>query len=99
MPKARPSRRGARVRRKVTRQTWGAWLRGNFDAWAQFALDNADKLLLFGCFFVLILLVLHVSHDGKDESLVSWAREQTGTVLGALLGLITGAALRHKRKS
>lgn len=62
----------------------GAWLRENF-----------DKLLLSVLFVGLVCLVLFLSVQKIGNGELSWAREQSGTVLGALLGLITGRALAH----
>lgn len=61
---------------------WGRWLRESF-----------DKLLLFITFLFTCWLVLHMVHDIRDQDNILWARETAGTVLGALLGLITGHAL------
>ncbi len=57
---------------------------------------NFDKLLLVILFVYLIALVAHMSHHQIDGEQVAWAREQSGTVLGALLGLITGHALASR---
>jgi hypothetical protein len=65
-------------------ETWGQFFRGNF-----------DKLLLFFLLLIVLVLVLHMAHDKADASNIAWGREQAGTILGALLGLITGAALRR----
>src|SRR5207249_4185498 len=62
----------------------------------QFADENFDKLLLVALFACLIMLVLHMEHHQGDREQLSWAREQSGTVLGALLGLITGHALAKR---
>jgi hypothetical protein len=68
-------------------------------AWSKFVRDSFDKVLLFVLTLALIALVLHMAHDKLDEGNVSWARELTGTVLGGLLGLITGRALASGAKS
>jgi ABC-type nitrate/sulfonate/bicarbonate transport system permease component len=62
-------------------------------AWSKFVRDSFDKIVLLFLTLVLIALVLHMAHDKLDEAQISWAREMTGTVLGGLLGLITGRAL------
>jgi hypothetical protein len=67
-------------------------------AWSKFIRDSFDKILLFVLTIALVLLVLHMSHDKLDEEQVSWAREITGTVLGGLLGLITGRAMAAASK-
>ena len=48
-------------------------------------------------FFVCVGLVIHFVHDARDAELILWGREIAGTVLGALLGLITGHALASAR--
>lgn len=63
----------------------------------RFAKDNFDKLLLALIFFGAVVLVVHLTHDQRDADLILWAREQAGTVLGALLGLITGHALAQRQ--
>lgn len=64
---------------------WGAWFR-----------DNFDKLLLTMVFVFLVLVVLHMDHDSKDQDQILWARELAGTFAGGLLGLITGHALASR---
>lgn len=64
---------------------WGKWFR-----------DNFDKLLLFVTFLFTCFLVVHLVHDTRDSDQILWAREMAGTVLGALLGLITGHALASR---
>lgn len=65
------------------------------EAW-KFIRDNFDKLLLTGLFVYIAQLVVHMSHDMRDADEILWARELAGTVVGALLGLITGHALASK---
>ena len=65
--------------------------------WGKFVRDNFDKLLLFALFLSSVLLVIHLTHDQRDQELILWGREMSGTVLGALLGLITGHALAQSR--
>ena len=55
--------------------------------------DYFDKLLLAALFLLLVGVVIHSAHHAVDATFTSWAREQSGTLLGALLGLITGKAL------
>ena len=62
-----------------------------------FVFENFDKMLLTGLFIFAVCTVIHITHDAKDGDLVLWAREMAGTVLGALLGLITGHALAASR--
>lgn len=64
------------------------------DSWGQILRANFDKLLLFVLLLIMLAVVLHLTHGQSDASNIAWGREQSGTVLGALLGLITGAALR-----
>ena len=65
---------------------WGKWLQ-----------DNFDKLLLAMIFGACCILVIHLAHDSRDSDLILWGREIAGTVLGALLGLITGHALANAK--
>lgn len=62
-----------------------------------FCYEVFDKLLLFVTFIITLGIVLHMAHDSKDVDQILWARELAGTVLGALLGLITGHALASSR--
>lgn len=64
-----------------------------------FICDHFDKLLLTSIFLILVMLVLHMSHDQADAAAVNWAREAAGTVLGGLLGLITGGLLSRNSRS
>ena len=66
-------------------------------SWRRFFQENFDKLLLIGAFIYCCQLVMHLTHDAKDAELVLWGREMSGTVLGALLGLITGHALASRQ--
>lgn len=63
----------------------------------EFFRQNFDKLLLAAIFLYLTVLLLHMSHDPHDAATVSWAREQANLIIGALLGLITGTALRRDK--
>ena len=56
----------------------------------QFVHENFDKLLLALLYLILLSTVLHLAHWQADQSLVSWARDQAGIIVGALIGLITG---------
>lgn len=66
---------------------------------AHFLRDHFDKLLLSGMFLVMICVVLHMAHDGRDAADMGWAREQANLIVGALLGLITGAVLRNGNRT
>ena len=61
--------------------------------WAKWFQDNFDKLLLSLLWMFAIFVVLHMAHDSRDNEHISWAREVASGLLGALLGLITGARL------
>lgn len=63
-------------------ESWGTWLRGQF-----------DKLLLVGLFLVLMVFLLHAIHDKLDGDHIHWIRETANTVMGTLLGLITGVRI------
>jgi hypothetical protein len=63
-----------------------------FTSIGRFIDRNFDKLLLTSIFAFICIMVLHMMHDkgGIDNDHILWAREMAGTVLGGLLGLITG---------
>jgi hypothetical protein len=56
--------------------------------------DNLDKLILFVLFLILLATVIHMTHHQIDNAIVAWGREQTGIILGALLGMITPSMRR-----
>jgi hypothetical protein len=66
------------------------------DEWAKWLRDNFDKLLLWITYLLTCGLVVHLAHHEADVDQVLWAREMVGTILGALLGLITGHALASR---
>ena len=68
----------------------------NEGEWGKFIRENFDKFLLIALFLGLVVLVVHLVHDVRDENIILWGREMAGTVLGALLGLITGHALASR---
>ena len=51
---------------------------------------NADKLILAVLYFSLLGLVIFMVTSKLGDAHVSWLREQSGTVMGGLLLLITG---------
>jgi len=67
----------------------------------EFLKSHFDKFLLAGIFLALVCITIHLIHDGAniDAATVNWAEDQAGTVLGALLTLITGAVLRGTSKT
>lgn len=65
-------------------------------SWSQWFRENFDKLLLAVLFEGAVMLVIHMTHDGRDADQILWARELAGTFAGALLGLITGHALASR---
>lgn len=69
------------------------------DSWSKWFRDNFDKLLLALLYEGAVVLVVHMSHDGRDQDQILWARELAGTFAGALLGLITGHALASRATS
>lgn len=66
-------------------------------SWKSFIQANVDKIILLFILHVLLGGVVHMAHDNLDQSLLAWAREQAGIVLGALLTLVTGAVLRNAK--
>ncbi len=65
------------------------------ESWSQWCRANAGLLVLFSLVVLMLGFMLHVSHDKADAGMLSWGREQTSLVLGALLGLITGRMARE----
>lgn len=65
------------------------------ESWREFFQRNFDKFLLLFLYLTLLSVVLALLVLGKppDQGAVSWAREAAGTVLGGLLGLITGVRI------
>jgi hypothetical protein len=61
--------------------------------WAK---QHFDKLVLIALFLVMIGLVTTFSLH-SDKEIMHWFREVANTVLGTLLGLITGKALADKK--
>lgn len=47
-------------------------------------------ILLVVVFFTLLAYTLHMAHHAMDQELISWGREQSAAVLGALLLALTG---------
>lgn len=58
--------------------------------------DNFDKILLSFLFLVIFSADLHMAYHRADASVVAWGRESAGTILGGLLGLITGLKIASK---
>ena len=62
--------------------------------WKEWFRQNSDKLILLVVWLVCLSFVWRLMQaNNVPAETVSWAREAAGTVLGAILGLITGAAL------
>lgn len=61
------------------KESWGSYFR-------------SDKVMLFGLFLLLIGIAAFIAAHANDPQNMSWAREQCGIVLGALIMLITGAS-------
>ncbi len=63
---------------------WGKWFR-----------DNSDKYLLVILILAVLGITLHVMHDKpSDDGEVQFINGLTDTLVGAFIGLITGAVLR-----
>ena len=60
------------------------WLRGQF-----------DKIILLVMLLVMLGLTVHSLHHSTDATITAWFREQTNTVIGALIGMITGGAVQR----
>lgn len=63
-----------------------------------FLIQHFDKLLLTGLLIFMVWVVLHMARIGDAQD-INWAREQSNLIVGALLGLITGAVLRNGTKT
>ena len=65
--------------------------------WRDWIQHNADKILLVFIWLVTLSFVWHLlGRPGISAENISWAREAAGTVLGAILGLITGVAMARR---
>lgn len=62
-------------------ENWGNWFR-----------SNLDKLILMGLVAIFATFTLHLVHHGADKEMISWGREEVGTVLGSLIMVLTGRA-------
>lgn len=71
----------------------------NPKTWREFFMENFDKLLLAGMFIYSTLFAVWLMHAAAGREHVAWGRELVGTILGALLGLITGHALASARST
>lgn len=63
------------------------------ETWGQWARQSVGILLLFVLVLVMLGVLVHMSHDGRDMQTLGWAREQASLVLGGFLGLVTGSRL------
>jgi hypothetical protein len=72
-------------------ETHGQWFRRRVDETWDFVVEHFAILLLFWMAVGLMFYVLHIAHHDADRELLSWSREVTAGVMGALLGLLTGA--------
>lgn len=71
----------------------------NPKTWREFFLENFDKLLLAALFIYCTLFAVYLMAMHGPGEHVAWGREMCGTILGALLGLITGHALASARST
>jgi hypothetical protein len=66
--------------------------------WKEWLQRNADRLILMVLYMGSLSFVLHLVHSPNvSAENISWAREAAGTILGAILGLITGASLAGRK--
>lgn len=61
-----------------------------------FIIQQFDKLLLTGLLLLFTAVMLHVIHNAGDAKALDWAANAFSALLGALLGLITGARLASR---
>lgn len=52
-----------------------------------FLKSKFDNLLLFILIMLMLIVLLHVTHDKGDDALVAWLEQALTTVLGAFIGL------------
>lgn len=65
--------------------------------WKEWFFHNFDKILLFLVWLVCLRFVWKLmTMPAIPPETVAWAREAAGTVLGAILGVITGAAIGRR---
>jgi hypothetical protein len=60
----------------------------------EFFKSQFDKLLITALVLVFAGLSIHIIHDISDAKLIDWVTNAFSALLGALLGLITGSAMR-----
>jgi hypothetical protein len=60
--------------------------------WGQFIQSNIDKLILILVLYGLLIMILD---NTGSPALVDWLKNEAGTVLGALLTLITSRVVGH----
>jgi hypothetical protein len=53
--------------------------------WSDAFRANFSVCLLAVLFAGMLAFTLHMSHDGMDKELVSWGRESSNAILGAIL--------------
>ena len=63
------------------------------DGWGKWFRDSFDKFLLFTMFVGQVSLVVWMIRQKTDQNYINWAQNIVSTVLGTLLGLITGKLL------
>jgi len=66
------------------------------DGWGKWFRDSLDKFLLTGLFIGQVSLVVWLIQKQTEQGYVNWAQNLASTVLGTLLGLITGKLLRDQ---
>lgn len=64
------------------KEGWGSYFR-------------SDKMLLLYLLLIMLAITAIIATHRNDPQNMSWAREECGTVIGALLMLITGASKGH----
>ncbi len=69
------------------------------DTWAKWFRDQFDKLMLFVMLSAQIGLVVWMILHTMEVGYINWAQNIASTVLGTLLGLITGKMLSKNDQS
>lgn len=82
----------------MSEESWSQWVRRRVDETWNFFVDHFAILLLFWWTVGMLLYVLHIAHHAPDKDLLSWGREVTAGVIGALLGILTGAKIGEEKQ-
>ena len=71
----------------------------NADTWGKWFRDQFDKLMLLLMFTGQVVLVVWMILHTMEVGYINWAQNICSTVLGTLLGLITGKMMSKTEQS